>query len=288
MGYSFYQLFSYFVIYSIIGWVLETLLVSIQEGRFVNRGFMNGFYCPIYGIGMCGVILLFSPYKDNIFILYIGGVILTSILEYFTSWAMEMLFHARWWDYSQFKFNLNGRICLGISLSWGILIVFFIRFVHPAVDSLINHIPQRQGTIVAYLLLLFVSADLIYSIYGAFKFSDKLKSLTDMRRELAFLLEQSGSYFDDMRTRIMDEGFFKLTGKLSASIKSVLVVKGVTSLPRLNDSLENLMEKYRRRAGSVEKNEKRFLKAFPNMLTGKAVHIISDIREIVLHKTKKP
>ncbi|HBB29668.1 MAG TPA: hypothetical protein DC000_10580, partial [Clostridiales bacterium] len=112
MSTNFYVNFIYFIMYSVIGWICEVIFCSIPEKKFINRGFLNGPLCPIYGFGALIVIFFLTPFKDSIFLVFIFGLIVTSTLEYFTSYAMEKLFHSKWWDYSNNRFNINGRVCL--------------------------------------------------------------------------------------------------------------------------------------------------------------------------------
>ncbi|WP_346961821.1 putative ABC transporter permease [Clostridium sp.] len=105
-------LFMYWIIYSLLGWVVETIYCSVIDGYFVGRGFLNGPLCPIYGFGELFLLLLLNQYSDNIAIVLILSMIYTTIIEYITSFIMEKLFKMRWWDYSEHKFNIGGRVCL--------------------------------------------------------------------------------------------------------------------------------------------------------------------------------
>ena len=113
---------------------METIFVGIQKKRIVDRGFLIGPYCPIYGVGALVMIFYLTQYKDNILTVFILGVVICSLLEYFTSYVMEKLFKTRWWDYSNNKFNLNGRICGFNSLLFGIAGVLVIYFVQSSLD----------------------------------------------------------------------------------------------------------------------------------------------------------
>ena len=113
--------FMLFIIYAFLGWVMECTLGIIEKRKFVNRGFLIGPYCPIYGVGVVGVTLLLSRFSNNVVLLFILSTILCGVLEYFTSYIMEKIFHARWWDYTTTKFNINGRICLETLLPFGII-----------------------------------------------------------------------------------------------------------------------------------------------------------------------
>lgn len=142
MPYPVVDMVLYFFIYSVCGWLMETVLCSIQERHFVNRGFLIGPLCPIYGVGVLCILTVLLPVRHGLSsqwlavpILFIVGALLASAVEYAASWLMEKLFHARWWDYSQYTYNLNGRICLPISLAWGALSTFFVYVVQPVFET---------------------------------------------------------------------------------------------------------------------------------------------------------
>ena len=118
----------YFIVYSVAGWLCEDVYVGIGKKKLVNRGFLYGPYCPIYGFGALIVLYPLMMLGDHPVLVFFGGMVLTSVLEYFTSWIMEKLFHERWWDYSTYRFNINGRVCLLNSVLFGLmsLIVVFL------------------------------------------------------------------------------------------------------------------------------------------------------------------
>ena len=119
MDYSVYQLLGLFLVYSFLGWCVEVTFVAVTLGQVVNRGFLNGPVCPIYGVGMLGVLLLLEPISDNILLLFFGGMLLCTAVELVGGWILEKVFHTRWWDYTDQPFNLKGYVCLGFSLMWG-------------------------------------------------------------------------------------------------------------------------------------------------------------------------
>ena len=129
--------FMLFLIYSIIGWFIEVCNSLVVEKKFVNRGFMLGPYCPIYGLSSIIMILYLNQYKDNIITVFLLAVFVCSIMEYIVSYLMEKLFNARWWDYSDRKFNINGRICLTNALLFGLLCVFLIYIINPFLTILL-------------------------------------------------------------------------------------------------------------------------------------------------------
>lgn len=144
--------FLYFIIYSFIGWLMEVVLKSKDEHKFVNRGFLIGPICPIYGFGVLLIILLVGNSKSDLLAVCLKSILVCSVLEYFTSYFMEKLFHARWWDYSKNKYNINGRICLETMLPFGILSTIVIYVVHPLV---IKFVSLFSNTLLIILTILF-------------------------------------------------------------------------------------------------------------------------------------
>ena len=101
-----------FAAYAVMGWMAEVVFFTLKTGKFVNRGFLNGPLCPLYGFGVTGVVIIFSPIKDNVVLLFIGSMIFCTVIEYITGVILEKLFHDTWWDYSDQPFQLFGQICL--------------------------------------------------------------------------------------------------------------------------------------------------------------------------------
>lgn len=154
LGITFWRLFAYFIIYSIIGFIVETLFGMARYGTFESRqSFLYGPFCAIYGVGAIIMILSLQYFKKNYNTLFIGGCIVGSITEYLVSWIGEMILHLKWWDYSKMPFNINGRICLLYSVFWGFLGLYLMISVNPKVDRLINFIKSK---ISVSLLQIFV------------------------------------------------------------------------------------------------------------------------------------
>ena len=121
MNFQIFELLTYFIIYSFAGWVMESIFRSICEKKFINTGFLKGPFCPIYGIGAIIIYVFLSGFKDNIFLLFLMGFIVLSIWEYIVGVLLEKVFNTKYWDYSDHKFNFQGRVCLTNSIYWGFL-----------------------------------------------------------------------------------------------------------------------------------------------------------------------
>ncbi len=164
---SLYQIFAYFLIYSCLGWCVEVVYAAVTTGELVNRGFLNGPVCPIYGFGMLIVLFALTPLQHSVLLLYIGGVILPSTLELVGGWILYKVYHARWWDYSDYPFNIGGYICLEFCLLWGVGTLVMMKAIHPAISSIFAMIPPTVGLILMILLYLVYAADLVVTLVTA-------------------------------------------------------------------------------------------------------------------------
>jgi len=179
-GFSLYHILAYFLIYSCIGWCLEVIYAAATTGQLVNRGFLNGPVCPIYGFGMIIVLFALTPLQHSILLLYIGGVILPSALELVGGWALYKLYHTRWWDYSDFPFNIGGYICLEFCLLWGVGTLVVMRIVHPVVADLVDLIPPFVGVILMCFLYAVYAADVVATAIAASALADTLDTMEQL------------------------------------------------------------------------------------------------------------
>ena len=165
----FYSYCILFFIYSFLGWIMEVTLTLITDKKFVNRGFLLGPCCPIYGCGCILLNLLLHNYTNNILVLFILTMFTCSLLEYITSFLMEKIFKLRWWDYSQMKFNINGRICLETMTPFSILGVLAIKFATPFFITNINKLSEKTILIISIILITLFIIDVIISLTIVFK-----------------------------------------------------------------------------------------------------------------------
>ena len=155
--------FLLFIIYSVIGWCLEVTCKLIQYKKFINRGFLIGPYCPIYGCGAILITILLQKYMDDPWALFVMAILICGTLEYLTSFFMEKIFKARWWDYSNRKFNINGRICLGTIIPFGILGLFIMYVSNPFLLEKLNLIPENWLNWIAGIVLAVYIVDNVVS-----------------------------------------------------------------------------------------------------------------------------
>lgn len=144
LGISIWRLFAYFIIYSFLGYIIETLFGIVTKGVWESRqSFLYGPFCAIYGLGAVIMIIFLQYFSKNHNTLFIGGFIIGSIIEYLVSLIGELIFHVKWWDYSNMPLNINGRVCVYFSLFWGFLAIYLMGWLNPKVDKLINLVKSK-------------------------------------------------------------------------------------------------------------------------------------------------
>ena len=193
-GISYYHIFQYFLIYSFLGWCTEVVYAAVTEGKVVNRGFLNGPVCPIYGFGVLAVFGTINTsltrfdtgsQNGNLLLVFLCGMALTTMIELLGGWALDKLFHARWWDYSDKPFNFHGYICLKFSLLWGIGIVLIVEVVHPLITVMADRIlPERAGWPLMYVLYTAYAADFMLSVMIMVGLNKRLAELDEMQKKM--------------------------------------------------------------------------------------------------------
>jgi uncharacterized membrane protein len=184
LGFSLYELAAYFLIYSFLGWCLEVIYCAVSTGEIVNRGFLNGPVCPIYGFGMLAVLAALTPLRHSGLALYLGGVLLTTAIELVGGWVLYQVYHTRWWDYSDKPFNIGGYICLEFSLLWGVGTVVVMRVIHPSIARLVSMVPQLVGWVVIGILYAVYAADLVATTVIAKRLSRELDALEEVAESI--------------------------------------------------------------------------------------------------------
>ena len=171
------KIFLWFVLYSVLGWVYESILCSVMSRSLVNRGFLNGPYCPIYGVGAVSVVLLLQGVTDTPVALFFSSIVVTGVLEYFTSWLLEKLFHASWWDYHDFPFNINGRVCLYGALVFGVLSMVLMYWLHPKISGFVDSFSDLTVMFFIGAAAALMMADTIVTVKHTLAMSSRLRQL---------------------------------------------------------------------------------------------------------------
>lgn len=253
---SIYYSILYFFVYGFLGWCTEVIFAAFKQHRFVNRGFLNGPICPIYGIGVTLVIACLEAFQSNLLLLYISSVILVTVLEGVTGWAMDKLFHNKWWDYSKLPFNIGGYVCLLFSLIWGVACVFIVYFVHPLIHQVLSLIPHTAGIALIAILGIALLSDIIVTTSAIVKFNQYLELLKHITDELHAISNQIGSelYQNVMHVLDMQESSRQKLDDVKLEVSEEIRMQIV----ELKTRAQNLGEK-------VPKPARRLLKAFPKL-----------------------
>ncbi len=239
----------WFVFYSMVGWIWEEIVCSIPAKKFINRGFLNGPYLPIYGSGALLVILLLSDIHNPV-ALFLVGALVTGILEYVTSWVMEKLFHARWWDYSECFLNINGRVCFRGAVAFGTLSVIAVHYVHPFVVSVTDSLPALALSILSLGLFALMLSDLVYTLTAFSGFEAKLQELASRIGEAAAAItEQPGMLTSKLRDgqihKFLEEAHQDLYKRINNQERRLLKAFPKLRSVRYNDALDHLREHLR-------------------------------------------
>lgn len=189
--YAWYHWITFFFFYCFLGWVFESVYVSLKKGRFVNRGFLRLPMLPLYGTGAVMMLWVSLPFKGNLPLVYLSGVAGATALEYVTGFVMEQLFKVKYWDYSKLKFNLHGYICLTSSIAWGFLTILMTEVIHTPVEQFVLNLnPAVEFSFLGITGVLF-TADAVQSVREALNLARVLEAMTKMRGELEELQVQA-------------------------------------------------------------------------------------------------
>lgn len=287
LGFDFYYIFYTFLLYSLFGWVYESCLVSVRNKTFVNRGFLNGPIIPIYGAGAVLICIILDPVSRNLFLVFLGGMLLATILEFVTSYVMEKLFHAKWWDYSRYKYNIQGRICPIVSVFWGILSVLMTVFLKPVSNSLIHKIPRKIGEKLAVFIIVIIAVDFVSTVISTLKLNQKLASMYKLREEFATYMEKSKLYAskEELRKKLENGNMAEFLENLRARIEEAKGNKEHTGrYAELEEKVRLWKEKYTTHSSHLHIIQRRLLKAFPNMKSTNNEYMLTDLRAYLREK----
>ncbi len=264
---SFYEFIIYLTIYSFIGWVCEVVYCSILSKRVVNRGFLAGPVCPVYGFGAIMVIYLLEPAQSSIPVIFLAGLALTSILEYTTGWLLEVFFSTKWWDYSNKRFNLNGRVCLRNSFLFGVMCVILVKVLHPAITHVVLLIPEIWVGISGIALIAAYAIDMLFTVNTLVNLNERLKKLYEFTEDL----KKNGELLEWFNERELFKSFEKLR---------LLAEEGRNEL---NVMFREKFEALSQKRGSGH----RLIKAFPNMKSIKYEEQLNHLKDMLRQLREK-
>ena len=237
---------SYFFIYAVIGWILEVSFHVISQGKFINRGFLNGPYCPIYGFGALAVVLILGDLgNSNKLYIFFTSALVASLLELITGFILEKIFHKRWWDYRSNKFNLGGYICAEFSLIWGAVCYILYEAIHPMIRDAVTFLPVKAIGLINTIMGLIFVIDLIATIITLMGLSEKFKLIEDQSKDIRKISDEIGQ-------KVADRTFVALDRK-----KELENSKIGKEFDQKSAEFKQIFDKF---------GEKRILRAYPNLL----------------------
>lgn len=291
-------LFLLLLVYSFLGWCGEMAYCSLCQGRLCEkRGFLNGPLCPVYGHGALLVLFAMGGHSDSMLFTFLWGALLTSAVEYITSYIMEKLFHMRWWDYSHKRFNLNGRVCLLNSTLFGLACVLLRHAVHPRAGLWIYQMVfDGPGVPLAILFAIVYLTDIVLSVRSAIQIGSRLEKLhaihDELTEKLAELKREEQQILETQKERLEE---FLSAARQSAEEKNGEAVRAIQSrLDRLKEEQRHTQDAHRTRLESVKAEaqqrlkelcgkqdffERRMLRSFPSMRSMRHGEALNKMRE---------
>ena len=292
------RVFLWFFLYSVMGWIYESILCSATSRSLVNRGFLNGPYCPIYGFGAVLVVLLLQGVTDTPVALFFSSIVVTGVLEYFTSWLLEKLFHASWWDYHNFPFHINGRVCLYGALVFGVLSMVLMYWLHPMVSGFVAGFSDLTVMFLTGAVFALMLADTIVTVKHILSMSQKLRQLQQALDEYKL---QAAAQREALREKLQ-AGLENLSAEeAKARLREALEARGdpqrleelrrrwqssvenASDLLRMDQRKEELrqrLEQIRSHSTALSRfQERRLLKAFPSLRSNEYGDALERLKE---------
>lgn len=267
-----------FFLYAFLGWCSEVVFAAVKTGKFVNRGYLLGPVCPIYGMGVALVLWALAPLEGNLLVLYFGSVLITSALEFLLGWISEKLLHQRLWDYSNMPFNICGHVCLAFSLVWGFACLLVVRVFHPVLMGLVALIPHLVGWILLAVFSMALLTDLILTTAAALKLPRQIRAVEDMEKLLRSISDNIGeSLYSGVTKLELEERKEEFQAKMEArNAKN----------EALRRELEEKIAAYR---ASVGKNRTyhRLVKAFPHLREERHHRRLEELRAYMARRNQE-
>lgn len=263
-----FNILTYFVIYSFLGWVMESIVRSIAEKKLINTGFLAGPMCPIYGIGAMIMLLFLDRFENNIPLLFIVSIVVLTIWEYLVGVLLETIFKTKYWDYSDQKFNFQGRVCLTNSICWGILGVLFVKGIHPAIIKLLEKVNIHVLHYAIFIIAIVAIVDMIVSVIKVKNIKVTLEKIEELNKEIKEKLKEVKKL-----TKETEEASKKLEkGKNSENVKAIV---------------ESLKKKRNRIIRRLYRNVYRLKKAFPAINTKEITEVLNQKLDEIKNKRNK-
>lgn len=263
MGEKLFEIVTYFIIYSFLGWVMESIVRTIAEKKIINTGFLKGPFCPIYGIGAIIILLFLNQFESQPILLFFIAIMVLTIWEYLVGVLLEKIFHTKYWDYTDQKFNFQGRVCLVNSICWGILGVIFVKYIHPFIQNIISFIDVKLLHYVMSIIMLVLIIDFITTVIKVKNIKMTLEKVEELNKEIKERLKE----------------IKKLSKEMEKNKEKLTTAESVRKL------VEKLKKKRNRTILHLYKNVYRLKKAFPAINTKEITEVLS--KKIEIRKNKK-
>ena len=287
-----YRLLLYFFLYSFLGWCTEVAYATVKERRFVNRGFLGGPWCPIYGVGVSAVVTLLDGFQDSRLLLYLSSFVLVTLIEGMTGFIMDKIFHHKWWDYTGLPFNIGGYVCLPFSIAWGAACLVIVKGVHPVIERLVGLLPEAAGLALICVLTAGLAADLAVTTAGILKLNRRLDMLERIGAELREISDRMGA---NIHENVMDamERAEVLENMAQARKERLDAISGEAKerLDLLSEETRErddmLRQRYAELTGATLQASRRLVRAFPRMESRRHKELLEELKRKLEEVTRK-
>ena len=258
-----FEILTYFIIYSFFGWVMESTVRTLAEKKIINTGFLKGPFCPIYGIGAIIMLLFLERFQDKLIWLFFIAITVLTIWEYLVGVVLEKTFNTKYWDYSDHKFNFQGRVCLTNSICWGILGVVFVRYLHPFIEGIVLKIDKTLLYYVISIITVVLTVDFITTVVRVKNIKVTLQKVEELNKEIKERLRE----------------IKELTKEAELNAEKII------NAEKMRRFVEKLNRKKKNTILHLYKNIYRLKKAFPSMDTKEITEVLN--RKIEKIKNRK-
>ena len=289
-GMTYFQICLYFLFYSFGGWVVEVIFHAVALGKVINRGFLNGPVCPVYGFGVLSVFALLNTIQSGGLVMsegmiFVFGFVLATLVELIAGWLLDVCFHARWWDYSDKPLNFHGYICLEFSLIWGLAIVMVVKVFQKYVENQASHTPATWEWVVMAILYAAYFADFVVTVATIRGLNKKLTRLDKVSSDMRIV---SDKLSNTLATTTIDtvqkvgEGKVQVT-LAKAELRDATIAQKDKSIEMLRTKKAELQAQFDELSGSITNHtvfgQGRIIKAFPEMKHRDYFELIQELKK---------
>ncbi len=287
-----YSLLLYFFIYSFLGWCTEVAYATVKERRFVNRGFLNGPWCPIYGVGVSAVVILLDGFRDSLLLLYLSSLVLVTLIEGMTGVIMDKIFHHKWWDYTGLPLNIGGYVCLPFSIAWGAACVVIVKGIHPLIERLVGFLPEAAVAALLCVLTVCLAADVAVTTAGILKLNRRLDMLERIGAELHEISDRMGANIHENVMDAMEKA--EALEDVAQARKEKLDALSGEARERLDllsgetrERYDMLRQLYAELTGATLQASRRLVRAFPRMESRRHKELLDELKRRLEEVTRK-